>query len=761
MEFFLKVENISRTSLVTVAFDKTGTLTHGDFKVTHFEFVEETQKKLKGTINEEKILEMIEAVELCSSHPIAKALSGYARGQIMRRGFDYGESSSEEDCSHDDCKHGLECGEHLRCEDICHHESNQDHGPKHRHRDGHEQKTNHQHKHNEESKHSCGHNHGHGHKHACGVKHEDQNHSCGHKHAHAEKKDGHHGCKQEEKKHNCGHKHHHGHKHEHDKNCGHSHEHTHEQKHDHEEHGHVCKFNHGKAHGHDHKQKHKDGHEHIHKCNDVQKHDHSDEHKECGHSCESFSKVSNFHIEEGLGVSAKYQGMDVLIGNAKSIFRRLSEVKSLSFTKESSILRQAKEFEAKGGTFGVVCVNGSPIAIYCVSDSVREEAKETIEILECELGCNAWIVTGDNRGAGRCVADAIRIDEDRVMSDQLPRDKVHSMQTLRMNEEKAAGCAGCRSWKNGVGLVGDGINDAPALRAANVGFAMGASAAAVAMETADIVILDSNLLKVVWTMKLARALMNKIRQNISFSLLSKVVMMGLVSIQLATLWMAILVDIGTMLLVTFNSTRLLLWEFRDEKSHDHHSHSHSHGHGRKKPSLAEEPEDSEDDCSHSNNHGHAHGNSKQCSSKVSELKERSSYEHKQQSRYEHEGQSSHGHNHEAESKDPQIECQNVHSSHDGREEAHKCSLSHSKSHSTRKNSESSCEESDTDLESALAELESALGSFHGHHSCSHKSCSHHSHSHSHSQSHDRSKLRRHQSNSSSHEFRFGRQLYPA
>ena len=160
-----------------------------------------------------------------------------------------------------------------------------------------------------------------------------------------------------------------------------------------------------------------------------------------------------------------------------------------------------------------------------------------------ELGVERLVLlTGDNRGTAEAVSRAVRIDE--VRSELLPGDKVTAMRELVQQY-------------GSVAMVGDGVNDAPAMETATLGIAMGAAGSDAAIETADVALMSDDLSKLPWLITHSRRTLAILRQNIGFSLLVKLVFMTLAFTGRATLWSAIAADMGASLLVIANALRLL------------------------------------------------------------------------------------------------------------------------------------------------------------------------------------------------------------
>ncbi|WP_027367324.1 heavy metal translocating P-type ATPase [Desulfocurvibacter africanus] len=177
-----------------------------------------------------------------------------------------------------------------------------------------------------------------------------------------------------------------------------------------------------------------------------------------------------------------------------------------------------------------------------LADSVRPEAKNLVKDLK-DLGIGRVIMlSGDNRPTAERIAHVTGVSE--IRADLMPEDKTRAVQELVDNGERVA-------------MIGDGVNDAPALAIATVGIAMGAMGTDVAIETADVALMSDDLSKLPWLIRHSRRALGIIRQNIVFALGLKVIFLILAVTGLATLWMAIVADMGASLLVIFNSLRLM------------------------------------------------------------------------------------------------------------------------------------------------------------------------------------------------------------
>jgi len=177
-----------------------------------------------------------------------------------------------------------------------------------------------------------------------------------------------------------------------------------------------------------------------------------------------------------------------------------------------------------------------------VADTIRVEAKTSILQMKSVGVARIVMLTGDNVGTAQAVARAVGIDD--VRAELLPEDKLRSVERLVTEIGPTA-------------MIGDGINDAPALAAATLGIAMGAAGSDAAVETADIALMSDDLSRIPWLIGHAQRTLRVIRQNIFFALGVKLLFMALALMNLGTLWMAIIADTGASIIVILNALRLL------------------------------------------------------------------------------------------------------------------------------------------------------------------------------------------------------------
>ncbi|MCJ9708736.1 HAD-IC family P-type ATPase, partial [Bordetella hinzii] len=197
--------------------------------------------------------------------------------------------------------------------------------------------------------------------------------------------------------------------------------------------------------------------------------------------------------------------------------------------------------EAAGKTANILSDGQGVLALAAVADTLKPSSAAAIADLHA-LGVRTMMLTGDNNRAAQAVAREAGIDE--AHGDMLPEDKLARV-------EAKIGGGGL------VGMVGDGINDAPALARADIGFAMGAAGTGTAIETADVALMDDDLRKIGGFVRLSRATHRVLTQNIALALGIKAVFLALAVTGHATLWMAVFADVGASLLVVANGLRLL------------------------------------------------------------------------------------------------------------------------------------------------------------------------------------------------------------
>ena len=202
---------------------------------------------------------------------------------------------------------------------------------------------------------------------------------------------------------------------------------------------------------------------------------------------------------------------------------------------------QLERLEQEGKTTVVLSSDREVMGILAVADTIRSSSKEAIHALQ-KLGIVTIMITGDNALTAQAIGKSIGISQ--IKANMLPEEKLAAIDEL------------LKQYKH-VGMVGDGINDAPALAKASIGFAMGAGGTDTALETADVAIMEDNLNKLPLFVKLSQVTSRILVQNISFSISIKIIFFILSLFGLATLWMAVFADMGASLIVVFNGLRLL------------------------------------------------------------------------------------------------------------------------------------------------------------------------------------------------------------
>jgi Cd2+/Zn2+-exporting ATPase len=236
----------------------------------------------------------------------------------------------------------------------------------------------------------------------------------------------------------------------------------------------------------------------------------------------------------GRGARAIVDGRAMIAGN-----HRLFEDESLCTPR---IHLELDALAAAGRTAVLIADEGRPVGILAVADEPRGAAADAVAMLRRYGVQHLVMLTGDNAAAAEPVARSLGLDQ--WVAELLPEEKVAVIEDLQRRYGTVA-------------MVGDGVNDAPALATADVGIAMGAAGTDAALETADVALMGDELLKVPYAIRLSRATMRNIKANIAFSLMLKLAFLIMAIGGAATLWMAVLADTGASLIVIANALRLL------------------------------------------------------------------------------------------------------------------------------------------------------------------------------------------------------------
>jgi Cd2+/Zn2+-exporting ATPase len=243
-------------------------------------------------------------------------------------------------------------------------------------------------------------------------------------------------------------------------------------------------------------------------------------------------RIEAYHAIPGKGACAEIDGETYYVGS----HRLFEEMRFCT----PELDKRMEELEKQTRTLVLVGNKSAPLGIIVMIDAVRKSSRDALRLLR-ETGIRKMIMlTGDNRGTAAAIAKELDID---YRAELLPQDKVATMHELV--EEHGH-----------VAMVGDGVNDAPAMAASTIGIAMGTAGTDTALETADIALMADDLLKLPFAICLSRKTLSVIRQNIAFSIIIKLIFLALAISGMATLWMAVFADMGASLLVTFNGMRL-------------------------------------------------------------------------------------------------------------------------------------------------------------------------------------------------------------
>ena len=241
------------------------------------------------------------------------------------------------------------------------------------------------------------------------------------------------------------------------------------------------------------------------------------------------SRVSDIREISGNGIIAKVDGREIAIGNDK-----LMKHMGISFIDCHSV-----------GTILHMAVDHKYAGHIVISDVVKTHSKEAVQELKKAGIRKTVMLTGDAKKVAEQVAEDLGLDG--VYSELLPADKVEKVEELMKNKPE----------KEKLAFVGDGMNDAPVLRRADIGIAMGAMGSDAAIEAADVVLMDDDPMQISKAIKISRKCLRIVYQNIVFAIGIKVICLVLGAVGIASMWLAIFADVGVMILAVLNAIRAL------------------------------------------------------------------------------------------------------------------------------------------------------------------------------------------------------------
>jgi Cd2+/Zn2+-exporting ATPase len=244
-------------------------------------------------------------------------------------------------------------------------------------------------------------------------------------------------------------------------------------------------------------------------------------------------QVDAFEALSGRGVKGEVEGRLYHLGNHRLVHE--------SGLCSPELEARLEALESQGKTVVLLFDETGPLALFAVADTVKDSSREAIAQLHA-LGVKTVMLTGDNPHTAKAIAAQVGIDQ--AQGNLLPTDKLQAIEDLYAKNHR-------------VGMVGDGINDAPALARAEIGFAMAAAGTDTAIETADVALMDDDLRKIPAFIRLSRDTSAVLKQNIALALVIKVIFLAVTFAGIATMWMAVFADMGVSLLVVFNGLRLL------------------------------------------------------------------------------------------------------------------------------------------------------------------------------------------------------------